>query len=150
MTAPQDDAAARAMLGAEYRALVGYDPFEDDPSNTVEGVRAMLQEVRAEATRAAKGALIETAGNRFAEILKDWLTEAEWEEMRRRNAAETEHGVCHSHDFCDANMAMAEALQESGVIVIGDGVIDDDGVTIWNAAWDHATRHRLTAAKAAP
>jgi hypothetical protein len=28
-----------------------------------------------------------------------------------RNAVEPDRGVCHTHDFCDANMACAEALE---------------------------------------
>jgi hypothetical protein len=40
------DEEEKRQLGAEYKELVGYDPFEDDPSNTIEGVRKIIREYR--------------------------------------------------------------------------------------------------------
>jgi len=51
-------------------------------------------------------------GDEFARILKDWLTPAEFTEMKILNNADPRARsgqICHSHDFCDANMAMLEA-----------------------------------------
>lgn len=39
----------RAALAAEYVNLIGYDPFADDPSLTVEDVRQTLAEYKVEA-----------------------------------------------------------------------------------------------------
>jgi hypothetical protein len=36
----------KAALAKEYVDLIGYDPFEDDPSNTVEGVRQIIKEYK--------------------------------------------------------------------------------------------------------
>jgi hypothetical protein len=33
-------------------------------------------------------------------------------EVVRRNASQTSENVCHSHDFCDANMVMADAMEQ--------------------------------------
>jgi len=38
----------RAMLGQAYAALIGYDPFEDDPDATADGVAQTLSEFLAE------------------------------------------------------------------------------------------------------
>ena len=78
----------------------------------------------------------EAVADRFAEILRGWLTANQWKEMQRRNAAETKQDICHSHDFCDANVAMDQALRDLGV-VIADALTDEQ-TQLWNAAWNNA------------
>lgn len=39
---------ARAQLAAEYVDLIGYDPFEDDPTISIEDVRQTLREYHEE------------------------------------------------------------------------------------------------------
>lgn len=78
----------------------------------------------------------------FCGILAAWLTDDEMAEVVARNKAEQNPGVCHSHDFCDANMAMLEA----GVTVFGREIVDLEGgplgdhagVELWNEAWSIA------------
>lgn len=55
--------------------------------------------------------------------------------IRARNRMLDQH-VCATHDFCDANMVMAEAFKN----VFGREVdINDDADTdLWNTAWDLA------------
>jgi hypothetical protein len=66
--------------------------------------------------------------------------------MKIRNERETDPGICHSHDFCDANEVMLEAFK---VFIAGDDVMtgivtgDRDTVSLWNKAWDYATRNYL-------
>lgn len=48
----------------------------------------------------------------FVAGLREELTAAEFNAMRERNALETYKDVCHSHDFCDANMVMAAAFEK--------------------------------------
>jgi len=50
----------------------------------------------------------ERIADAFADILRNWLTANQWVEMQTRNVDYSD-GVCASHDFCDANMAMAQA-----------------------------------------
>ena len=73
----------------------------------------------------------------FVWTLKDWLTIPEWNDMARLNLTASP-GVCHSHDYCDANMAMIEAYAD----LLGaapDGVDLSDGVqTLFNDAWSWA------------
>lgn len=82
----------------------------------------------------------------FSRILREWLTE-ELAEVVRLNAAEPDKsGVCHSHDYCDANQAMLDAWE----VVFGKGEVpacirehktdaeENHDDAIWNAAWTMA------------
>lgn len=102
----------------------------------------------------------------FADVLGDWLTANQWAEMQRRNASPNRvEGVCHSHDFCDSNMAMAEAFESvtgrepassyethydaaTGQHVADDPAEEAQCVTdsaLWNAAWNIAKPRYFTA-----
>lgn len=72
----------------------------------------------------------------FVAVLKDWLTPGEWRQMLLRNAIHRRPGVCASHDFCDANVAMAEAWQT----LTGEepDVSDEKATRVWNQAWELA------------
>lgn len=84
----------------------------------------------------------------FAEVMRQWLTPAEFEEMRLRN---TRYGpqVCASHDFCDANMAMDaafEGLQIPTCLYFPDNSREhEEACKLWNEAWDLAKRLYFTA-----
>lgn len=87
----------------------------------------------------------------FAAILKEWASPEEWTTMRRANAAETDPTICASHDFCDANEAMAEAFTKLGLTAPGDEGCEDGSPAfeetcgLWNAAWALAKKEDLTA-----
>lgn len=76
--------------------------------------------------------------NQFILVLSEWLSADELAEVNRRNAAESMIDVCHSHDFCDANVAMDEAFRA----VVGRSVDGDneDDCRLWNEAWDIAKK----------
>jgi hypothetical protein len=57
----------------------------------------------------------EQLATEFVDELRDQLTPAEFAEVRKRNAAETNPLICHSHDFCDANMVMLDAIERLGI-----------------------------------
>ncbi len=78
----------------------------------------------------------EQLGDKFSAILKRWLKPWEMREVAKRNREETSEGVCHSHDFCDANMAMDEAWTSFGLASI-DGENEFE-CKLWGAAWNHA------------
>ena len=67
-------------------------------------------------------------------------------QIRRANAALDPY-ACASHDYCDANVVMAEAFAE----VMGRDFLPDEGApsdadcTLWNQAWHFARSHYLTA-----
>ena len=72
----------------------------------------------------------------FSSILRGWLTADEIAECIAANAAETRQGVCHSHDYCDANEAMDEAF----VTVLGFSPETSDEAMndLWASAWAEA------------
>ena len=59
--------------------------------------------------------------------------------MRNKSAAP---GICHSHDFCDANMVMHAAFCRSFGNPPGDSDMADD--ELWNEAWKLATAFMAT------
>jgi hypothetical protein len=81
----------------------------------------------------------ETLALEFARVLRSWLTAEQMRLVLERNAEGAKIGAawCASHDFCDANMAMAEAMQT----VLGrepDPVDNEADGDLWNAAWSRA------------
>ncbi len=96
----------------------------------------------------------------FAAVLRDWLSADQWAEMQARNVDYSD-GVCASHDFCDANVAMAEAFEtvtgrepSVGYDTLADGspvdpaaaIQADADCALWSAAWAIAKPRHLTAA----
>lgn len=85
-------------------------------------------------------------GTLFAEYIRDYINPDDMEEVVERNREEGPgSGICHTHDFCDANVPMDEAFSK----VMGFSVVDGDAPSeepdwvmrtqIWNEAWDYAT-----------
>lgn len=52
---------------------------------------------------------------KFSAILREWLTPADLLEIDRRNKTEEYGGLCATHDFCDPNQAMIDALESFGL-----------------------------------
>lgn len=78
----------------------------------------------------------------FAYVLQDWLTKDEMCVAIHRNRWEKDKQVCHSHDFCDANMAMNEALKK--VIKHREtDELDDPKIDLWNKAWALAKKNEF-------
>lgn len=72
---------------------------------------------------------------KFSELLRDLLGSDKIREIVRLNRAETVKGVCHTHDFCDANQVMLDALEALKF------PIDDNGLI--NEAWSDANHNRF-------
>jgi len=85
----------------------------------------------------------------FSKIIRSWLTVEEMEEVISRNKTQTCDDVCHSHDFCDANMAMEEALGKVGLPSMHDENFADADVLNpitserWGKAWSIAKRNEF-------
>lgn len=77
--------------------------------------------------------------NKFSEVLQEWLTDDMIQEINRRNDLEPNENICHSHDFCDANEAMLEAMDRLDIDWI---FADEEGkgkqTDLLNKAWDRA------------
>jgi hypothetical protein len=109
----------------------------------VVGAEAALKSVGDEpvpTSAAAHAGVIKFCAKRFAEVLADWLTPAEQAAVIERNTKQMDPLVCHSHDFCDANMAMLDALQSIGVIGETFSSLPEEAMILWCAAWDEAKR----------
>ena len=84
----------------------------------------------------------------FADALRADLSAEQWEAMRARNASpEYADGSCASHDFCDANLPMADAFKAvTGRDILRDGAPPaDEDAALWGMAWAIARRAYLTA-----
>ncbi len=74
-------------------------------------------------------------------VLNDWLTPEQIAEANELNAAETNSSVCHSHDYCDANMAMHKACctwedpLTTGVPDTDNALMSEAWHNCWDAAW---------------
>lgn len=73
--------------------------------------------------------------NTFAALLRDEVGEETIHAINRANDAERNPNVCHSHDYCDANMVLLEAFQVHGVDPDAEG-----NENLWDAAWMIARR----------
>lgn len=77
----------------------------------------------------------------FSAIIREWLTLPELASVIHDNA--TIHagtGVCATHDYCDPNQAMIDALEAFGV------EWDNDLCELVNAAWDIANANKFGSA----
>lgn len=73
---------------------------------------------------------------KFGSLIQEGFTTQQFRIMLDRNKAETDDAVCHTHDFCDANMYMAEAFQT--VIGREPDVSDEADAELWSDAWSIA------------
>jgi hypothetical protein len=77
----------------------------------------------------------------FCHVLANWLTPEQLADVVRQNAAEADPNICHTHDHCDANMAMRTAAclwsdpLESVPPEADEGPMSADWLACWNDAW---------------
>jgi hypothetical protein len=73
----------------------------------------------------------ETLALKFSQGLRLCLSAEEMAEVVRLNLDEDSLGICHSHDFCDANMVLYEVFMQYGMNPVGE-----DGLERWGDLWD--------------
>lgn len=78
----------------------------------------------------------------FRNMLVAEIGKKNFQEVRRRNRKHRDDGCCASHDFCDANVTMDAAFTD---VTGRETCHSDEDVALWNAAWDYAKQHYLTA-----
>lgn len=140
----EDGDLAGALFGDSTpyprRYRVGEYRFELDRDGTIRGVRNKQDET------ADAQEKIDRLAEEFTAILEEWLTP-----MERVSVAEghkTEDGyTCSTHDFCDPNQAMLDALERIGeeYVFSPDDRNDteqqrkhDEQVYLMESAWDRA------------
>lgn len=75
----------------------------------------------------------ETLALEFSQGLRSCLTAEQMAEVVRLNLAEDSPGICHSHDFCDANMVLYEVFMQYGM-----NPVEEDGLDRWGDLWDRS------------
>jgi len=81
----------------------------------------------------------EQIARKFSDIIKSWLTPSELDEVILRNKEPKYAECCATHDFCEANMAMFDAMH--AVLGVELEMENQDQEKLFHEAW--------TAAKAA-
>ena len=78
----------------------------------------------------------------FSVVLRQWLTDSDIYEINAANAASGyDASTCATHDYCDANMAMLEAVSNATGIPVDDiDVSDARFCDRSNEAWAIAKR----------
>lgn len=87
----------------------------------------------------------------FSRVLRSWLDEREMATVIERNET-AESYICHSHDFCDANMAMDEAWRNLKLpleLIEGEeeetiAPNTEECMSLWSAAWGKAKENRFS------
>lgn len=80
---------------------------------------------------------IETLALEFSQGLHAYLSPEQIGEVVERNRTETVPGICHSHDFCDANMFLYDVFMKYGMNPAAEGGMDKWG-ELWDQAWNLA------------
>lgn len=77
----------------------------------------------------------------FGTLIQEELSTVRFRAMVDRNKAEdADSNVCHSHDYCDANMTMLQAFQnvfQREPAFLNDSTTEAD-LALWNEAWQIA------------
>jgi hypothetical protein len=76
--------------------------------------------------------LIEMVSSKFSEFIRCWLTIEEVGEVNDKNETEEYKNACATHDYCDANIAMADAFTE---ITNSTDYFTDMAIDLMNKAW---------------
>ena len=76
----------------------------------------------------------------FANILKTWLTVDQLTAVNARNESGGDDS-CATHDFCDANEAMAEAFEK--IFANQPNIQSDADLQLMNSAWSFAKTNKF-------
>lgn len=78
---------------------------------------------------------VETLALEFSKGLHAYLSPEQMREVVERNRTEAVPGICHSHDFCDANMFLYDVFIKYGMNPATEGGMDQWG-ELWDQAWN--------------
>lgn len=82
--------------------------------------------------------LAQKIGAEFRSLLKKHLTDDQWRKMIILNQTRTNPHVCHSHDFCDANQVMIDAVELATGEPFKIQMLGDNSIP-WDMAWGKAS-----------
>lgn len=141
----------RCLALALIRRVVPAYFWDDHSDRCPDGDAGTATEIKRSGTESTRECHVMRAAilaREFSRVLRSWLSPAEMACAIVGNRAETSPLVCHSHDYCDANMAMDEAFTTVvGRNVIMPSDVEENGAsdaqhvadfTLWNEAWNIA------------
>ena len=73
----------------------------------------------------------------FSRLIQETLTESEFQDVLRLNG--NDHS-CHTHDFCDSNQVMLDAMENLGITYDGSDSSND----LINEAWNISHRNNFS------
>jgi hypothetical protein len=73
---------------------------------------------------------VDTLALEFSQGLHAYLTPVQMSEVVERNRNEEDISVCHSHDFCDANVVLYDVFKRYGM-----DVATHRGLSKWADLW---------------
>ena len=79
---------------------------------------------------------VEALRREFVRQLRLVLTPHELASVIQRNRDERDPRICHTHDYCDPNQVMVDALETLGVEE--SRCMDDDVMILFDRAWNSA------------
>ncbi len=79
-----------------------------------------------------------TLAFQFSKELFDYIGIDNMVEMNRKNTAEVGDLICHSHDYCDANQAMLDAMEKLNIEYDPNSKYQTD---MLNDVWQIAKRY---------
>ena len=85
----------------------------------------------------------EALAYKFSELLRKDLSRKFMVFIVLRNREECSKDVCHSHDFCDANVVMGAAFQQLTGREFTGSNMPQAAFNVWNAAWDLAKKNEF-------
>jgi hypothetical protein len=119
---------------ADYDSLAAYERGKNEQARQQAYDRAISGTSRDDSGDEAIGPAVRALASSFARELASDLTPGELRIVVRRNRAEPDSlHVCHSHDFCDANVSMLQAFVKTFRRDSDHG--SDEDVALWNRAW---------------
>ena len=83
---------------------------------------------------------VKALAREFSKLLVRDLGKRTVRKIDSLNKAQVDPAICHSHDFCDANMVMWEAQENLGLNLDIGGDKQDD-VQLWGDAWSYAVKN---------
>ncbi len=131
-----DDTFTWVVLNDEEKERVDISPLEVNlPIKPIYTVKTE-QIMHAESTpQEEKGSPVtaEVLALEFSQSLRALLTPTQMSQVILRNVQDGDPAICHSHDFCDANVVMHEVFLSHGM-----DPADEGGAEKWGPLWDNA------------
>lgn len=91
-------------------------------------------------------ATIDKIAKEFSSLLAKEIGIDKMKDVKKLNIDDTNKDVCHSHDFCDANMVMQDAFKVVGIDLEKDfpDAVQNEFITdTWEKAWTLAKKNNF-------